>query len=209
MASVVSRESYFETGLEVLSDLGYGGLKLAEVCNRLGVTTGSFYHYFPSWPAYTKELVAHWMQERTVQAVQAARAEPDPRQRIATLIQVGLSLPHGAEAAIRVWSSLDPHVHSVQVAVDQQRFDILYESAFEILQTSGRRKFSRRGACTCLSVTSRPPCRAIPRRWRGSPVNCSAPSIPDSSPRYPTVASADTKTQDPAPVELGIKILAH
>jgi hypothetical protein len=42
MASVVSREAYFETGLDVLSDLGYGGLKLAEVCNRLGVTTGSF-----------------------------------------------------------------------------------------------------------------------------------------------------------------------
>jgi AcrR family transcriptional regulator len=51
MASVVSRESYFETGLDVLSDLGYGGLKLAEVCNRLGVTTGSFYHYFQSLPA--------------------------------------------------------------------------------------------------------------------------------------------------------------
>jgi hypothetical protein len=39
MAGGVSRESYFETGLDVLSDLGYGGLKLAEVCNRLGVTT--------------------------------------------------------------------------------------------------------------------------------------------------------------------------
>jgi len=135
MASVVSRESYYETGLDVLSDLGYGGLKLAEVCNRLGVTTGSFYHYFASWPTYTKELVAHWMQERTVVAIEAARAETDPRRRIATLIQVGLSLPHGAEAAIRVWSSLDPHVLSVQSAVDQQRFDILYESGFEILQS--------------------------------------------------------------------------
>ena len=59
MASVVSREAYFEAGLEVLADLGYGGLKLAEVCNRLGVTTGSFYHYFAGWPVYTKELVAH------------------------------------------------------------------------------------------------------------------------------------------------------
>jgi hypothetical protein len=29
MASVVSREAYFETGLDVLSDLGYGGLKPA------------------------------------------------------------------------------------------------------------------------------------------------------------------------------------
>jgi AcrR family transcriptional regulator len=65
MASVASRESYFEAGLDVLSDLGYGGLKLAEVCNRLGVTSGSFYHYFSSWRAYTSELVAHWMQART------------------------------------------------------------------------------------------------------------------------------------------------
>lgn len=133
MASVVSRESYFETGLEVLSDLGYGGLKLAEVCNRLGVTTGSFYHYFPSWPAYTKELVAHWMQRQTVQIIEAVRAEPEPRRRIDTLIQEGLSLPHGAEAAIRVWSSVDPEVYAIQAAVDQQRFDIMYESAFEIL----------------------------------------------------------------------------
>jgi AcrR family transcriptional regulator len=133
MASVVSRESYFETGLDVLSDLGYGGLKLAEVCSRLGVTTGSFYHYFDSWPAYTKELVANWMQERTVRVVEAVRAEPDPRRRIDALIQVGLGLPHGAEAAIRVWSSVDPDVYSIQEAVDKERFDVMYESAFEIL----------------------------------------------------------------------------
>ncbi|HEX2213092.1 MAG TPA: TetR/AcrR family transcriptional regulator [Mycobacterium sp.] len=138
MASVVSREAYFETGLDVLSDLGYGGLKLAEVCNRLGVTTGSFYHYFPNWPAYTKELVAHWMQARTVRVIEGLRAEPDPRRRIDALIQTGLDLPHGAEAAIRVWSCVDPHVHAVQVAVDQQRFDVMYESAFEILQHKRR-----------------------------------------------------------------------
>jgi AcrR family transcriptional regulator len=134
MASVVSREAYFETGLDVLSDLGYGGLKLAEVCNRLGVTTGSFYHYFSSWPAYTRELIGHWMQARTVRVVEAVRAEPDPRRRIDTLIQLGLALPHRAEAAIRVWSSVDSHVYTVQAAVDQQRFDIMFESAFEILQ---------------------------------------------------------------------------
>jgi len=133
VASVVSRESYFEVGLEVLSDLGYGGLKLAEVCNRLGVTTGSFYHYFPGWPAYTKELVSHWMQRQTVQIIERVRGEADPRRRIDTLIQEGLSLPHGAEAAIRVWSAVDPEVYSVQAAVDRQRFDIMYESAFEVL----------------------------------------------------------------------------
>ena len=134
MASVISRESYFETGLDVLSDLGYGGLKLAEVCNRLGVTTGSFYHYFANWSEFTRDLVAHWVQVRTVGIIEEVSAEPDPRVRIGALISEGLALPHGAEAAIRVWSAIDPDVHDVQAGVDQQRFDVLRESAVEILE---------------------------------------------------------------------------
>jgi len=70
-----------------------------------------------------------------VMVIESVRGENDPRRRIDTLIQAGLRLPHGAEAAIRVWSSLDPHVHSMQAAVDRQRFDIMYESAYEILQS--------------------------------------------------------------------------
>ena len=54
MSVVAARESFFETGLEILAELGFGGLKLAEVCGRLGVTTGSFYHYFRNWNNYTR-----------------------------------------------------------------------------------------------------------------------------------------------------------
>jgi AcrR family transcriptional regulator len=133
MVTGVSREAYFETGLDVLSDLGYGGLKLAEVCTRLGVTTGSFYHYFDNWSSYTHELVNHWQQARTTKLVEWVRAEPDPRRRIDTLIQIGLDLPHGAEAAIRAWSTADAKVYAVQVEVDRERHDILRESALEIL----------------------------------------------------------------------------
>jgi AcrR family transcriptional regulator len=132
--SGISRQAYFETGLDVLSDLGYGGLKLAEVCARLGVTTGSFYHYFSSWSVYTRSLIDHWMQATTVRAVAILRTETDPRKRIDGLLREALALPHGAEAAIRIWGSLDKDVYKVQLAVDQQRFDILYESALDILQ---------------------------------------------------------------------------
>lgn len=136
MATAISREAYFKTGLEVLSDLGYGGLKLAEVCRRLGVTTGSFYHYFSNWSAYTEALVKHWMEALTLRLVEEVRAEADPRRRIDTLIQVGLALPHGAEAAIRSWSSTDPEVRAIQIEVDRQRFDIMRESALEILHNT-------------------------------------------------------------------------
>lgn len=133
MAAVVSREAYFEAGLEVLADLGYGGLKLAQVCGRLGVTTGSFYHYFPSWSAYTTDLVEHWQNGLTGQRVARLREDPDPHRRIDGVIEVGLNLPHGAESAMRTWSSIDPKVRKAQEAVDGQRFEVLREAACEIL----------------------------------------------------------------------------
>jgi AcrR family transcriptional regulator len=133
MVSGVSRVAYLETGLDVLADLGYGGLKLAEVCNRLGVTTGSFYHYFDNWPTYTLELLEHWRLANTVRLVEWIRTEPDPRRRLDRIIDIGLNLPHGAEAAIRSWSSADPAVHAVQVDVDKERHGILRESALAIL----------------------------------------------------------------------------
>lgn len=133
MATGLSREAYFETGLDVLSDLGYGGLKLAEVCARLGVTSGSFYHYFTNWSDYTRELVKHWKRVSATELANCCRHVRDPRRRIDALIRTGLNLPHGAEAAIRTWSSLDSDVHAAQTDVDRARHDIMRESAWEIL----------------------------------------------------------------------------
>jgi AcrR family transcriptional regulator len=133
MATVANREGYFETGLEILADRGFRGLKLAEVCRRLGVTTGSFYHYFPNWSDYTRQLVEHWHQDRTVRLREMFSTEPDPRRRMAVIIREVLALPHSAEAAIRVWSSVDPDVRRVQIEVDRERFDVCLEYALEIV----------------------------------------------------------------------------
>lgn len=133
MPIVAARVSFFEAGLEILAELGYGGLKLAEVCGRLGVTSGSFYHYFTGWGAYTRELLAYWRQDRTVRVIDVIRSQPEPRKRIEAIIEIAVALPHSAEAAIRAWGAVDPEVHAVQLEVDQQRFEITFESAFEIV----------------------------------------------------------------------------
>jgi hypothetical protein len=49
------------------------------------------------------------------------------------IIEAALSLPHGAEAAIRAWSSVDADVHAVQVEVDRDRFTLCYEYAMDIV----------------------------------------------------------------------------
>ncbi|GGF08750.1 TetR/AcrR family transcriptional regulator [Williamsia phyllosphaerae] len=133
MATTTTRQAYLETGLDVLADLGYGGLKLAEVCRRLGVTSGSFYHFFDNWGHYTGELLEHWRTERSAALIEHVRAEPDPRKRIEALRAIGMSLPYRAESAIRTWSSLDPAVLAVQQEVDAQRVQVLHDAAFAIV----------------------------------------------------------------------------
>lgn len=145
----LSRAAYFDTGLDVLSDLGYGGLKLAEVCHRLGVTSGSFYHYFDNWPAYTRELVSHWKEASATKLADCCRHERDPRGRIDVLIHNGLNLPHGAEAAIRAWASLDSEVRAAQETVDRARHEIMRDAAMQILHTNARPTCSPTGPSIC------------------------------------------------------------
>ena len=132
MGATGSRELFFQAGFDVLAESGYGALKLASVCSRLGVTSGSFYHHFASWSEYTRQLVTDWRDRMTVR-VEEVGDDPDPRRRLDRLIEGGLTLPHGAEAAIRVWGSIDPLVRDTQAAVDRHRFDAVFESALQVL----------------------------------------------------------------------------
>ncbi|MDS1114823.1 TetR/AcrR family transcriptional regulator [Gordonia westfalica] len=133
MTTVLSRDAYFETGLAVLSDLGYGGLKLAEVCSRLRVTSGSFYHYFANWADYTEGLLAYWLEARTLRAIELLTSINDPHERLSTIIEVGLGLPHGAERAIRTWSNLDDRARQTQEMVDRKRYEVVFASVAELV----------------------------------------------------------------------------
>jgi AcrR family transcriptional regulator len=139
MAGTASRDAYFETGLDVLASAGYGALKLSEVCRRMGVTTGSFYHFFKNWASYTEQLPEYWFDSRTRLDVAELRAESDPDKRIDRLLEYGLALPHGAEGAIRTWGSIDTDVRVVVERVDRQRYDLVYEVVADLLDLGPER----------------------------------------------------------------------
>jgi AcrR family transcriptional regulator len=127
-----TREDYMVVGLEVLADGGHLELKLAEVCSRLGVTSGSFYHFFEGWAQYRAQVIDHWKNEATLTQLQLLRGEPDPYRRIERLVDVALRLDHTAESAIRAWSRVDPDVRRVQAEVDMLRRQVVFDSARQI-----------------------------------------------------------------------------
>ena len=198
MAGVVSREAYFQTGLDVLSDLGYGGLKLAEVCNRLGVTTGSFYHYFSGWPAYTRELLENWMKERhgsrhRVPEKRNRPAPPDrqpgsgrpraPAQRRSRDQGMELARPRGVR-------------HPGQGRPAALRHHVLLGAGATAEQPAGG-DVRADGPSTSLSATNRPPCRRTPPRWHGSPSSSPMHSTAGDSPPFPRMTSAADRSRAP------------
>ena len=76
------RAPYFETGMRILGEDGYAGLKQAPVCAALGVSTGAFYHSFESWGDYCRQLLDYWQRERTTNLVALAQDESDPVARL-------------------------------------------------------------------------------------------------------------------------------
>jgi AcrR family transcriptional regulator len=120
---VVTKDDYFAAALEVLATQGHGALKIGLLCKTIGVTTGSFYHYFGSWDGFVQDLLSHWEQEKTQRIFALAAAEPDPTARVRKIKKLALTLPHEAETAIRAWGHINPMVGEVQRRVDQERLE--------------------------------------------------------------------------------------
>jgi AcrR family transcriptional regulator len=121
----VTRQDYFEAALTILATEGHHALKMTPLCKALGVTTGSFYNYFGSWPEFAPELLTYWEREQTLRNMELSTIPADPVEKMATLRKLATELPHGAESAIRAWSNGDPVVAQFQRRVDTERFEAI------------------------------------------------------------------------------------
>lgn len=128
-----AEQRFYDAAMEILAQDGVGALKLKAVCQHLDLSTGSFYFSFASWSEFTDQLLENWYRERTGRLADAARSSDDPSQRVENLLQVGLSLQHSAEASIRVWAGISPHVADVQRRVDDEALALVTEALAQLV----------------------------------------------------------------------------
>lgn len=116
-----SPQDFFDGAIEILETEGFVALTAAGLCDRMGMTRGSFYHHFTSFDDFVDRLLAYWEERYTtkpVADVEATEGEDAQRELQLHFAQV---LPHGAEAAIRAWSAVSPRVAAAQRRVDAFR----------------------------------------------------------------------------------------
>ncbi len=118
----VTENDFFDAALATLSECGFPFVTAAGLCQRLGVTRGSFYHHFDSFDDFIGGLMSYWRRTYTEDLVTRARAaEGSLIERLRAHVRLAASLPHDAEIALRAWGTVNSEVHDALHQVDELR----------------------------------------------------------------------------------------
>ena len=152
--STLSRDDYLAAGLGLMAEGGVNAVTIAALCERLGVTKGSFYHHFGDVSDFHEALLASW-EDSTSQAIEKARAVADSHKRLSVLKELGVAAHHEAESAIRAWGRSYEPAAAVVRRVDAARETNLVESFKAIgLPPTRARHLARIGLATLIGTQS-------------------------------------------------------
>lgn len=91
MPKIVDRQQYrkqlLQQSFELFAEIGYGNITMRQLAQKLGVSTGTLYHYFPSKEAMFLQLVAEQTQQDIATFLSRASAiPPDIRSRVRAIL---------------------------------------------------------------------------------------------------------------------------
>lgn len=121
-----SKTDLLAIGLDILSEYGEGELTIDFLCQKLGVTKGSFYHHFKSRDLFSRELLLHWEKEQTEKFIAACEKSDSAEERYRTLTTIVMDINDEAEIAVRAWALRDPMAKEIQERVDNTRIAYLH-----------------------------------------------------------------------------------
>jgi AcrR family transcriptional regulator len=130
----LSVNDWVTAGLELLAEEGIGGVKIQKLCERLGVTKGSFYWHFTDLDAFLGAMAKYYEDgARIFKDRFTEMARVDAKKTLNDSIVGSFDIRAGRlERAMRDWSRSDPRAHNAIRASDDLAFAAIKES-FELL----------------------------------------------------------------------------
>jgi AcrR family transcriptional regulator len=125
-----SKHDYFEAGLALLAK-GADAVTIANLCARLRVTKGSFYHHFTGRADFIRKLLRYWERDYNGRMRALILGESNLRKRVALMQRAALQQQE-VDGAIRHLARSDPRVAAVQRRVEQQREAALVQTFREM-----------------------------------------------------------------------------
>ncbi len=126
----LSVEDWIQAGFAILADGDPAALRIDRLCERLGVTKGSFYWHFPDIAAYRTTVAEAWGSLRD-QDRQRFENMPgvEPRERLRHMMQAVVSPQQWAlERVMRVWALMDETVAANVHKSDRRVLRAVYQA---------------------------------------------------------------------------------
>jgi len=123
---VASKRDWLDEGIRVLGEQGAPGLTIDELCGRMELSKGSFYHHFKGISGYKVALLEYFEAEHTTRFIDLAEREPEPKDRLRRLLDVILADDKSGpdlEIGVRAWAQQDEQAREVLARVDARRVD--------------------------------------------------------------------------------------
>lgn len=108
----LSADDWIQAGFALLAAGGPNALRVDRLCERLGVTKGSFYWHFSDLQSYRTALIEAWgsLADQDRQRFEHSQ-DTEPRQRLHHMMQAVVTPQQWAlERAMRVWALTDEDV---------------------------------------------------------------------------------------------------
>ena len=121
----LTKKDWLEEGFKILSEFAQNKLRILYLCERLGVTRGSFYHHFTSIDNYIAELMKAWEEENTLGFIKEASKGDTPEEKTERLNLQVVQAKQAVETSIRSWSFYHPVVKVHLAKVDKIRLSFL------------------------------------------------------------------------------------
>ena len=97
----VDKKQWFVVGLDILEKDGFARITIDNLCTRLEITKGAFYHHFKNIDGYIEALMKYWLNQNSVV----------------------INRSHKSEQVIRAWSFSNQIVKKYIQQVDDLRID--------------------------------------------------------------------------------------
>jgi AcrR family transcriptional regulator len=125
------KEMWLKEGLAVLAEAGHRNLTISILCDRLNLTTGSFYHHFKNRQAYSEAVLQYWEKEQTQRFIEQSEAQPNIQSKKNKLVEMALHTSFDHEPAIRAWAQMAPLARKYQQRIDKQRQEYMRQIFLE------------------------------------------------------------------------------
>ncbi len=123
------RRRWLDEGLALLAASGVNGVTIEALCDRLGLSKGSFYHHFKGMAGYRTALLEHFEERETEAFIDLVERLPtdDGAQKLRELIKavVADELHDALEPQVRIWASQDEVARECLERVDRKRGEYL------------------------------------------------------------------------------------